>query len=32
MVLMPPLSVNLRTLTRMVDILSRSIAAVTRQH
>jgi adenosylmethionine-8-amino-7-oxononanoate aminotransferase len=30
MVLMPPLSVDLRTLTRMVDILSRSIAAVTR--
>jgi adenosylmethionine-8-amino-7-oxononanoate aminotransferase len=31
MVLMPPLSVDLRTLTRMVDILSRSIMAVT-QH
>jgi adenosylmethionine-8-amino-7-oxononanoate aminotransferase len=29
MVLMPPLSVDLRTLTRMVEILSRSITAVT---
>jgi adenosylmethionine-8-amino-7-oxononanoate aminotransferase len=28
-VLMPPLSVDLRTLARMVDILSRSIIAVT---
>jgi adenosylmethionine-8-amino-7-oxononanoate aminotransferase len=30
-VLMPPLSVDLRTLTRMVSILSRSITAATRQ-
>ena len=29
-VLMPPLSVSIRQLTRMVDILSRSIAAATK--
>jgi adenosylmethionine-8-amino-7-oxononanoate aminotransferase len=31
-VLMPPLSVNPKTLSRMVKIVSRSIAAVTQQH